>query len=163
DLFVHGIGGGKNNEPGDENARALFCFEPPRYLTPSLTVWLGLPQPPPPAPPPPPAGPPPPRPHPNPPPPPPPAPPRPSPPLAARRAALALPVGTRVERVRRFRAIRAANMALSPYLDGQRQRLRDERASLSAELRQNAIARSREYAFPLHSVAKLRRVLSVPP
>jgi hypothetical protein len=163
DLFVHGIGGAKYDELGDEIVRAFFGFCPPRYLTLSMTVWLGLPELPatadhlrrverklrdldfnpdrhlgPAA-----AG--------------------LSNELAARRAALTLPVGTHADRVRRFRAIRAANMALSPHLDGDRRRLLEERASLSAELRQNAIARSREYAFPLHSVAKLRRAVAVSP
>ena len=42
DLFVHGIGGAKYDELGDEVARGFFGIEPPQFLTLSLTQWLGL-------------------------------------------------------------------------------------------------------------------------
>src|SRR5262249_59771978 len=41
DLFVHGIGGAKYDELGDEIDRAFFGFEPPAFLTLSMTLWLG--------------------------------------------------------------------------------------------------------------------------
>ena len=43
DLFIHGIGGAKYDELGDELAKDFFQFDPPRFLTLSLTQWLGLP------------------------------------------------------------------------------------------------------------------------
>ena len=42
DLFIHGIGGAKYDELGDEIMRAFFGFEPPAFLTLSMTVWLGM-------------------------------------------------------------------------------------------------------------------------
>ena len=41
DLFIHGIGGAKYDELGDEIARRFFGIEPPGFLTLSLTLWLG--------------------------------------------------------------------------------------------------------------------------
>ena len=43
DLFIHGIGGSKYDELGDEIARRFFGIEPPAFLTVSLTSGLGLP------------------------------------------------------------------------------------------------------------------------
>ncbi len=43
DLFIHGIGGAKYDELGDEIARRFFQVEPPGFLTVSMTLWLGLP------------------------------------------------------------------------------------------------------------------------
>ena len=43
DLFLHGIGGAKYDELGDEIARRFFRIEPPSFLTVSMTLWLGLP------------------------------------------------------------------------------------------------------------------------
>ena len=42
DLFLHGIGGAKYDELGDEVSGRFFGFEPPGYLTLSMTLWLGL-------------------------------------------------------------------------------------------------------------------------
>jgi hypothetical protein len=42
DLFIHGIGGAKYDELGDEVARGFFGREPSPYGVLSLTVWLGL-------------------------------------------------------------------------------------------------------------------------
>jgi hypothetical protein len=42
DLFVHGIGGAKYDELGDEIARAFFGIAPPEFLTLSMTLHLGL-------------------------------------------------------------------------------------------------------------------------
>ncbi len=44
DLFIHGIGGSKYDELGDEIARRFFGIEPPAFLTVSLTQRLGLPE-----------------------------------------------------------------------------------------------------------------------
>src|SRR5439155_12440659 len=43
DLFIHGIGGAKYDELGDEIARRYFGIDPPGFLTVSLTLWLELP------------------------------------------------------------------------------------------------------------------------
>ena len=43
DLFVHGIGGAKYDELGDEIVRGFFRHEPPSFLTLSMTLHLGLP------------------------------------------------------------------------------------------------------------------------
>ena len=43
DLFIHGIGGAKYDELGDEISRGFFGVEPPAFLTLSLTLWPGLP------------------------------------------------------------------------------------------------------------------------
>ena len=43
DLFIHGIGGAKYDELGDEIARRFLGIEPPGFLTVSMTLWLGLP------------------------------------------------------------------------------------------------------------------------
>ncbi len=42
DLFIHGIGGAKYDELGNEISSRFFGFEPPGFLTLSLTLWLGL-------------------------------------------------------------------------------------------------------------------------
>ncbi len=44
DLFIHGIGGAKYDELGDEISRRYFGIEPPGFLTCSLTLWLDLPR-----------------------------------------------------------------------------------------------------------------------
>ena len=43
DLFVHGIGGAKYDELGDEVSRDFFEIQPPAFLTLSMTLHLGLP------------------------------------------------------------------------------------------------------------------------
>ena len=42
DLFLHGIGGAKYDELGDEVIRGFFGIDPPGYLTTSMTLWLGV-------------------------------------------------------------------------------------------------------------------------
>ena len=42
DLFLHGIGGAKYDELGDEISDRFFGTEAPGYLTLSMTLWLGL-------------------------------------------------------------------------------------------------------------------------
>ncbi len=161
DLFVHGIGGAKYDELGDELAREFFHFEPPRFLTLSLTHWLGvesdpatldrlraverslrdldwnpdrhLPEP------------------------------RPAEARAAVEAkwvAIEGEVLTRRQRLDRLKGIRTANAALAPWTEAARSRLLEERDRLREGLKLNAVARSREYAFPLHGRARLKGVMS---
>lgn len=160
DLFVHGIGGAKYDELGDELARGFFGIEPPTFLTLSLTQWLGLPDDP--------------------------ASagqlravertirdlefnpdrhlgePRPAAARAAveaKWAAIEGEVATRAQRKARIRVIRQANHELLPFVADQRQALLGQQADLEAGLRLNAVARSREYAFPLHSAGRLREAM----
>ena len=161
DLFVHGIGGAKYDELGDELARGFFGIEPPTFLTLSLTHWLGLPDDP--------------------------AStarlrtvertlrdlefnadrhlaePRPAEALAAVEAkwvAIESPVLTRSQRKSRLRAIRQANRDLAPLVADQRQALLADKSELEAGIKWNSVARSREYAFPLHDEARLRVALT---
>jgi hypothetical protein len=161
DLFVHGIGGAKYDELGDEIARDFFQFEPPRFLTLSLTQWLGvvddpatldrfraversirdlywnpdryLPS---------------------------------VPPSEARSAVMAKwraidgEILTRRQRIDRLKVIRKANEALAAWIEPARSRLMDERERLALGLKFNAVARSREYAFPLHGATRLRRQMT---
>ena len=161
DLFVHGIGGAKYDELGDELARGFFGIEPPSFLTLSLTQWLGLPDDP--------------------------ASkarlrtvehtlrdlefnadrhlaePRPAKARAAVEAkwvAIESPVITRSQRKSRLRAIRQANRDLASLVDDQRRKLLDEKTDLGAGIKWNSVARSREYAFPLHNESRLRAALT---
>jgi hypothetical protein len=160
DLFVHGIGGAKYDELGDEVARGFFGIEPPRFLTLSLTQWLGLeddpataerlraversirdldwnperylPEP------------------------------RPAEARSAVEAkwvAIEGEVATRRQRVARLKAIRRANQALVPWTESIRPDLLADRERLSGGLKRNAVARSREYAFPLHGEGRLRSAM----
>ncbi len=166
DVFVHGIGGAKYDELGDELARGFFGIEPPAFITLSLTQWLGiegdpatrdrllavertirdlafnpdrhLPAP------------------------------RPAGALAAfeaKWAAIEGEVANRRQRLDRLRAIRKANEALYPWTGPVLATLTEERRSLLDGLKRNAIARSREYAFPLHGEGRLgaamRRVMAL--
>ncbi len=161
DLFVHGIGGAKYDELGDEVARGFFQIEPPAFLTLSLTQWLGLeddpatldrfrgversirdldwnpdrhlPEP------------------------------RPAGARAAVEAkwlAIEGEVLTRRQRVDRLRAIRHANEALASWTESARSALMAERERLAIGLKLNAVARSREYAFPLHGESRLRAAMT---
>ena len=129
DLFVHGIGGAKYDELGDELAREFFGIEPPTFLTLSLTRWLGLeddpatpdrlrerrarrsatstgtpiatsPSP---------------------------GPPRPGPAVEAKWVAIEGEIVTRRQRLDRLRAIRDANEALAPWTEDARSALLAER------------------------------------
>jgi hypothetical protein len=161
DLFVHGIGGAKYDELGDEVILGFFGIEPPDYLTLSMTLWLGLGTDPAstdrlhaverglrdltfnpdrhldgelPA--------------------------EAAGWVEAKRAAIAGPVATRRQRLARHRAIDRCNEALRPMVAGARDRLARERAGLVAGLRRNALARNREYAFVLHSERRLRAAMA---
>jgi hypothetical protein len=160
DLFIHGIGGARYDELGDEIARRYFGFDPPGFLTISLTLWLGLPsQPATPA------------------------------ELAAvgrwlrdlkfnperylgepnseqarivihaKRAAIEGPVTSHRERIARGKAIRSYNEALQPGVEALRTELAARQARLRAGLRWNRIGRNREFASVLHSAHGLGRVL----
>ena len=160
-LFIHGIGGAKYDELGDEVMRQFFEMEPPAYLTLSMTLWLGLgdapasadqlhqvdralrdltynpdrhlPE-----------------------------------PLAteartwieAKRQAIAAPQVTQHERRERFQEIRRCNEALQPVIAETRRQLIQEQARVQRGLRWNALARNREYAFVLHSESKYREALA---
>jgi hypothetical protein len=161
DVFLHGIGGAKYDELGDEIVRGFFGIEPPSYLTLSMTLWMGLGEEP--------------------------ATPERYRAVArqlrdleynpdrhldgsvapdvqgwveAKRRAIALPVGTHPERLARFREIRRCNEGLRPVTAAARSALSEERSRLAAGLRRNALARSREYAFVLHSRSRLRSAMA---
>jgi hypothetical protein len=160
DLFVHGIGGAKYDELGDEVARGFFGLTPPPFLTLSLTRWLGLesdgatldqlrqlgrtlrdldwnpdrhlPEP------------------------------RPFEARAAVEAkwrAIEAEVATPRQRRDRLAAIRSANEALQPWIEPLRSPLVADRDRLRQALKRNGVARSREYAFPLHGSERLRGTL----
>ena len=160
DLFIHGIGGAKYDELGDEIARRFLGFEPPGFLAFSLTLRLGLPTDP--------------------------VTPddlaaadrrlrdlrfnpdrhlhEPYPEelrrlISARREAIARPVTSRRERVARAKAIRRCNEGMQPWVEAMRTDLVSRRLAIRAGLRSNRTARNREYALVLHSGRRLREVL----
>jgi hypothetical protein len=160
DLFIHGIGGAKYDELGDEIARRYFEIEPPGFLTVSMTVWLGLPCDP--------------------------ATPRdlaaierelrdleynpdrrlsePFPDdvrniIGTKRGAIAGPRTSRAERKKRCLAIRRCNEALQPWVRDLRAELLRLRSKTRQGLRSNRASRHREFAFVLHSAERLRRRL----
>jgi hypothetical protein len=162
DLFLHGIGGAKYDELGDEIARQFFGIAPPAFLTISMTLWLGLEDSP--------------------------AtadalhrveralrdlrfnPDRylngqaPAPELqsavAAKRAALAGPTATRRQRVARFYEIARCNEVLQSAVRPQREQLTTERTQILAGLRLNRIARGRDFAFVLHSRQRFQQAVA---
>jgi hypothetical protein len=160
DLFIHGIGGAKYDELGDEIIRRFCGFEPPGFLTLSLTLRLGLPT----------------------------QAANPQDLVAidreirdltfnpdrhlhepfpeelrsiveAKRAAVAGPVTSRRERAARVRAIRRHNDAMQRWVQAIRGDLVDRRRVIREGLRSNRIARSREFASVLHSESRLESVL----
>ena len=160
DLFIHGIGGATYDELGDEIARRYFGWEPPGFLTVSLTLWLNVPSDP--------------------------ATPselasvnrqlrdlsfnpdrflsEPIPDAArnlirARRQAIAGPVTSHRDRIARRRIIRRSNEALQPWVAGLRSELTARQTRLRAGMRTHRLARSREFAFVLHSASRLRQTL----
>jgi hypothetical protein len=157
DLFIHGIGGAKYDELGDEISRRFFGVEPPGFLTLSLTLWLGLPDDP--------------------------ATPaelvevrrrlrdlthnpdrylvEPNPEkvriwMKAKSEAIAWSATSRRERIARGRAVRDCNEALQPWVETLRADLLVRKASLRAGLRSKRVAHNREFAYVLHSVNRLR-------
>jgi hypothetical protein len=154
DLFIHGIGGAKYDEVGDEIVRDFFGFEPPPYLTLSMTLLLGLPG----------------------------RDATPDDLRAARRhvrdlrfnpdrhltsgeavklvaekaAAIDAPVATRRERVERFGRLRKINDQMAPLVEERLETAERTVSRIESELRWNAVARGREYALILHSQDRLR-------
>jgi hypothetical protein len=160
DLFIHGIGGAKYDELGDEVTRRFLGFEPPPYLALSMTLHLGLPLDP--------------------------ATPddltavqrqlrdltfnpdrhlhEPYPDelrnlIIARRSAVEGPVTSRRERVARALVIRRTNEAMQPWVEGMRSDLAMRRQTVRAAVRSNRIARNRDFASVLHSGRRLEQVL----
>jgi hypothetical protein len=158
DLFIHGIGGAKYDELGDEIARRYFLSEPPGFLTLSLTLWLDLPIT------------------------------AESPSdlnilerqlrdlqfnpdrylsepyseeirtlIKSKRDAVSAPTGSRRERRARCLNIRAANVALQPWVSAAASASLERRSRIRQRLRSNQAARNREFAFVLHRVEKLKR------
>jgi hypothetical protein len=160
DLFIHGIGGAKYDELGDEITRQFCRFEPPVFLALSMTLRLPLP-----------------------------AQPvqpadlstvnreirdlnfnpdrhlhEPFPDelrtiIEAKRAAVAGPVTSRRERAARARTIRRLNDAMQRWVQAIRGELIDRRRAIREGFRSNRIARSREFASVLHSESRLEPVL----
>ena len=162
DLFVHGIGGAKYDELGDELAAGFFGVKPPTFLTLSLTQWLDLPDDP--------------------------ASttrlhdvertlreldynpdrhlgePRPAEARAAVEAkwvAIESEVATHSQRQARLRTIRQANQDLAPFVQDERARLLATQTEIQAGLKFNAVAHSREYAFPLHNETRLKAAMTI--
>jgi len=160
DLFVHGIGGAKYDELGDEVSARFFGTPPPSYLTLSMTLWLGL-------------G----------------VDPgaldrsrslgrelrdldwNPDRRLGATQAAevaaaveakqraIAGPVDTPARRRERFHEIRRCNDALRSLVRDQGEAVRAEQSNVARRVKRNVVARSREYAAVLHSRTHLRDAL----
>ena len=161
DLFIHGIGGSKYDELGDEISRRFFGVEPPPFLTVSMTVRVGLseddaanelamldrrlrtlrhnPE----------------R--------------QLSEPYAdelrniieRKYELVGAPVSTRRERKQRCLAIRACNLAMQPWMGGLEADLVARRMKAQSRASSNRAARSREYAYVLHSVERLKRSLEL--
>jgi hypothetical protein len=157
DLFIHGIGGAKYDELGDEISRRFFGIEPPGFLTISLTLWLGLT-----------------------------ADPATSTQLRtirhrlrdltynpdrhlvepipeevrilvnAKREALSRPATSRHERITRGRTLGRCNEALQPWVETLRADLLAQKACLQAGLRSNRVVRNREFTCILHSTHRLQ-------
>ena len=161
DLFIHGIGGAKYDELGDEVMRGFFGFNPPEYLTLSMTLWLGnggdasiddqiranqralrdvqynpdrflksADDP------------------------------RISEILIQKQNAMAGSVGTRHERVQRYRELRRANDALAPFVEHVLHELADERKRLEEARRIQTLATSREWPYVVHSREKIEQAVS---
>ena len=158
DLFIHGIGGAKYDELGDEIARRFLRIEPPAFLTVSMTLWLGLPSDPvnlgdlagverglrdlrfnpdrhl-------------------------------SEPIrdeirnlvGVKQAAIAASATSRRERKARRLAIRRYNEALQPAVHASNDELLALRAEFRRRLRSNRVARNREFSSLLHSQERLRQ------
>jgi hypothetical protein len=160
DLFLHGIGGAKYDELGDEISGRFFGSEPPAFMTVSMTLWPGLRHD---------AT----------------APGRltaverelrdltynpdrhldctagaeASALVDAKRQALLAPVATHAQRRARFREIRRCNQALQDAVAGRFEALMRVREGLRDEARRGASARSRAYPFVLYPRRRLREAL----
>jgi hypothetical protein len=162
DLFLHGIGGAKYDELGDAISSRFFGFEPPAYMTISMSLWPGLEHDP-----------------------------TASGRLAAdertlrdltwnpdrhlhpttdtdpdaarwieaKRQAIDRPAHTPAEKLERFAAIRRSNEALQACVESQRTALHRVREQDQSAARVASLARSREYAAVLHPRERLRKAL----
>jgi hypothetical protein len=161
DLFIHGIGGAKYDELGDEVARRFFGIEPPGFLTVSMTLWPGLP-----------------------------SEPASREDLArvrrdlrdlqfnpdrhlteplpdevrnlirSKREAIAGPLSTRRERKSRRLSIRRCNQALQSWVGRLKDELQDLQVQTQRRLRSNRLARNRELSFVIHSADRLRATMA---
>jgi hypothetical protein len=163
DLFIHGIGGAKYDELGDEIAGRFFGLEPPRFLTVSMTIWLGLP-----------------------------VDPvsthdlrnlnrrirdvrynpdrilaetEPNPTevrtlLEKRAEAIASPQSTHRERKARWKAIRVCNQAIQPFVNNELVELETRRRQIESGLDWNRLAQNREFSLVLHSRSRLRELFA---
>jgi hypothetical protein len=161
DLFIHGIGGAKYDELGDEISRRFFNIDAPEFLTLSMTARLGLgiqssnestlhaiernlrdlqfnPD-------------------------------RflnePLEPavrtlIMSKSEALAGPVSTRRERIQRCMTVRRINASMQSFLAKPRADLLERLAAARDEAKSNRVAASREYASILHSSLRLRESFS---
>lgn len=161
DLFLHGIGGAKYDELGDEVIRKFFRIEPPAYLTLSMTLWVGLPVDPtiedriqtlhrrlrdlqyqperfladssnPDV----------------------------SSLIEEKMRLLAGHPQTRRERVARFRDLRRVTQSLATFLESLRQAVLLEKAELDAQARDQATARGRDWSFVVHSRARIVQAMA---
>jgi len=160
DLFIHGIGGAKYDELGDEITRRFFKVEPPGFLTVSMTLWLGLPEEPASA----------------------------ADLLDVnhrlrdlqfnpdrylsepygeelrnlvrkKQESIAQPLGSRRERKARRLALRRVNEAIRPCVRQLQDELRGRRIEILRSLRSNRAARNREFSSVLHAEDRLRTSL----
>jgi hypothetical protein len=159
DLFIHGIGGSKYDELGDEIMRRFLGIEPPAFLTVSMTLWLDLPRDE-----------------------------TSASDLAAvqrrlrdlqfnpdrhlaepvtdearnwirqKRQAIAGSMETHRQRAERCHIIRQCNRALQPFVVDERNDLTALRSTVWERARTNQVARNREFAFVLHGAERLRRL-----
>jgi len=160
DLFIHGIGGAKYDELGDEIARRYFGIEPPGFLTVSLTLWLELPRDP-----------------------------AAATELdgierrlrdlrfnpdrflgepcseeirnliRTKREAVSAPVGSRRERRARCLTIERCNAALQPWVRELLTQLLELRSRARGRLRSDRAGRNREFSFVLHKAERLERIM----
>ena len=161
DLFVHGIGGAKYDELGDEILRDFFRLEPPDFLTLSMTLHLGLPT----------TG--------------------ATPALlrdrrrilrdlawqperfldgeggvadlvAEKHRLMAESPSSRPEKLARYRAFRSVNAALAdrPIIEQTTASFRDGVEFFSLALQSDAVARSREYSIVLFDEARVRSAMA---
>ena len=160
DLFLHGIGGAKYDELGDEIARVFYDAAPPAFLTLSLTLHLGLEHPP--------VG-------------------RPdldaigrrindltwqperwldgrpeyAPPIAEKRRLIAEAPTSKADRLARYRAFRRINgqLAAAEQVAGLREGLGAERAAMLGALKEAEVARSREFSIVLFPEPRIRAAM----
>ncbi|MDR3620783.1 MAG: hypothetical protein P4L85_15635 [Paludisphaera borealis] len=160
DLFIHGIGGAKYDELGDAITSRFLGFEPPGFLTLSMTAWLGLAE------------------HST------------SPAALAaidrtirsliynpdrhlsepwnedqrslvqlKRAVIEREAVAHPQRIARFREIREINEALQPAVAGRLASLRDDRRRVVQDLEANRVAHSREFSFVLYPRERMRALM----